>query len=146
MFLHMSVCLQGGGILACIAGGIPACPAAGFQGGWWFPSMPCRFPGPHPWGKLRGLARGVSRSTPGRGVSRPTPGRGVSRPTPRRGLQAHTRGGVCVPACTEADPPDGYCCGQFASYWNAFLLLFTYAFIILTLFWETTLNLIAMMT
>ena len=65
--------------------------------------MPCRspgggFPGPHPGGKLRGLA--------GRGVSRPTPG-----------------GGVCIQACTEADPPpvDGYCHGQYASYWNAFL-------------------------
>ena len=64
---------------------------------------------------------------------------GVSRPTPRgevdgsgRGgclqahtwgsLQAHTPGG-CVPACTEADTPqaDGYCCGRYASYWNAFL-------------------------
>ena len=21
------------------------------------------------------------------------------------------------------DPPDGYCCGQYASYWNAFLLV-----------------------
>ena len=35
-------------------------------------------PGPHPGGKLRGLAWGVSRPTPG---------------------------GVCIPACTEADPP-----------------------------------------
>ena len=28
-----------------------------------------------------------------------------------------------IPACTEADPPgrDGYCCGRYASYWNAFL-------------------------
>ena len=44
-------------------------------------------PGPHPGGKLRGLARGVSRSTPGEGVSRPTPR------------------DVCIPACTEADNP-----------------------------------------
>ena len=22
------------------------------------------------------------------------------------------------------DPPDGYCCGRYASYWNAFLLFF----------------------
>ena len=31
------------------------------------------------------------------------------------------RGGF--PACTEADPPEreGYCCGRYASYWNAFL-------------------------
>ena len=41
--------------------------------------------GPHPGGKLRGLAWGVSRPTL----------RGVSRPTPRRG----------IPACTEADTP-----------------------------------------
>ena len=26
--------------------------------GGWYPSMPCRFPGPHPGGKLRGLAWG----------------------------------------------------------------------------------------
>ena len=33
-------------------------------------------------------------------------------------------GGVGIPACTEANPPrrDGYCCGRYASYWNAFLL------------------------
>ena len=57
------------------------------------------------------------------GVSRPTP-KGVSRFTPGGGLQAHTWGGI--PACTEADPPtpaDGYCCGRYASYWNAFLLI-----------------------
>ena len=36
--------------------------------------------------------------------------------------------GLVSPACTEADTPspgrDGYCCGRYASYWNAFLLLF----------------------
>ena len=127
MFLHMSPILftGEGGIPACIAGSIPVCLAAGLEG-WWYPSMPCRFLGPHPGGKLRGLARGVSRPTPGR-VSRPTP-RGVSRPTPGGspgphlgGLQAHTWG-VCIPACTKADPPsDCYCCGLYASYWNAFL-------------------------
>ena len=60
----------------------------------WYPSMPCRFPGPHSGGRLRGLAGGVSRPTPrgevegsGWGVSRPTLGDlqahtwGVSRPT-----------------------------------------------------------------
>ena len=37
---------------------------------------------------------------------------------------------VCITACTEADTPrqnpppaDGYCCGRYASYWNAFLLI-----------------------
>ena len=84
----------------------PACLAAGLRGGWypsmpcrwypsmpcsrspgggwyssmpcrWYPSMPCsRSPSPHPVGKLRGLARGVSRPTTGTGS-----------------LQAHTWGG-----------------------------------------------------
>ena len=55
-----------------------------------YPSTPCRFPGPHPGGKLRGIWPGggeVSRpKTKGevegdlaRGVSRPTPGGGCSR-------------------------------------------------------------------
>ena len=55
----------------------------------------------------------------------------------RGGLQVHTGGGRLrglagggvwggIPACTEADTPpaDGYCCGRYASYWNAFLLQF----------------------
>ena len=51
---------------------------------------------PRPGGKLGGLAGGVSRPRPG---------------------------GGCIPACTETDPPaDGYCCGRYASYWNALLL------------------------
>ena len=46
---------------------------------------------------------------------------GVSRPTP---------GGVCIPACTEADipppppPVHGYCHERYASYWNAFLFFY----------------------
>ena len=109
-------------------------PCSRSPGRGWYPSMPCRFPGPHPRGKLRGLAggglqahtQGVSSPTP-EGVSRPTPGRvpalgGVSRPTP---------GGAClgVPAPGGSarggglwKPPNGYCCERYASYWNAFLL------------------------
>ena len=57
------------------------------------------------------------------GVSMPRPGgvqtqvQGVSRPMPR--------GGVYIPAFTEADTPpaDGYRCGRYASYWNAFLFI-----------------------
>ena len=36
-------------------------------------------------------------------------------------------GGVPAPGgsgpggCARGDPPDGYCCGRYASYWNAFL-------------------------
>ena len=49
-----------------------------------------------------------------------------------RCLSVH--GGVCLSACWDttpppgADPPprDGYCCGRYASYWNAFLLKYFY--------------------
>ena len=48
-------------------------------------------PGPHPGRKLRGLARGVSR------------------PTPRvEGSPGQHPGGVCIPACTEADTSPGW--------------------------------------
>ena len=35
------------------------------------------------------------------------------------------RGGVPAPGgeVPGGDPPDGFCCGRYASYWNAFLLL-----------------------
>ena len=82
-------------------------------------------PGPHQRGKLRGLA---GRS--------PCPHLGGLKAHTRGGLQAHTwagspgphlgespgphLGGGCIPACTESDPLDGYCYGQYASYWNAF--------------------------
>ena len=72
-----------------------------------------------PKGKLRGLAwGGLQAHTWGSGVFRPTP-RGVFRQTPGGSPGPHL--GRCIPACTEADPPDGYCCGRGASYWNAFL-------------------------
>ena len=35
-----------------------------------------------------------------------------------------------APPCTDTSPPlpaDGYCCGQYASYWNAYLLICMYA-------------------
>ena len=84
-----------------------------------YPSMPCRFRGPHPRGNLRGLARGVSRSTPREGllqahtweVSRRTPGGSPGphlggSPGPHPGGSPGPHGG-CIPACTEADPPSG---------------------------------------
>ena len=71
------------------------------------------------------LPRGVSRPRPrkclpGGGVSRPRPGgfqaQGVSRPRPGGCVSQH--------ALRQTPPPaDGYCCGRYASYWNAFLLL-----------------------
>ena len=54
----------------------------------------------------------------------------------RKGLQAHTQGGlqaqargVCVYPSMHwgrhpPPPADGYCCGRYASYWNAFLFIF----------------------
>ena len=72
----------------------------------WYPSMPCRFPGSHPGGELRGLARGVSRPTPG-GSPGHTQG----------GHQAHTQGAVSLHALRQTVRDTRY-----ASYWNAFLL------------------------
>ena len=64
--------------------------------GWgWYPSMHYRSPGPHPGEKLRGLALGVSRPTPGE-VSRPTPG---GSPGPHLGVGVGSTGphpGGCV--------------------------------------------------
>ena len=80
---------------------------------------------PTPSGEVEGSGQGgVSRSTPGGGVrvsqhalqvSRPTPrgevegsGQGgVSRPTPGGSPGPHRGGGLCIPACTEADLPCG---------------------------------------
>ena len=82
----------------------PSMPCSRFPGGW-YPSVPCRFPAPLPRGKLRGLARGVSR---------PHQGRGGTRPTPREGV---------YPSMHWGRPSlDSHCCGRYASYWNAFLL------------------------
>ena len=84
---------------------------------------------PHPRGKLRGLAWGVSRPTPrgeveGSGlgeVLRPT-SRGVSRSTPR-GVSRPTPGGYPSMHWGRHTPADGYCCGWYTSYWNAFLFV-----------------------
>ena len=68
------------------------------QWGGWCPSMPCRFPGPHPEGKLKGLAwgRGLQAHTQGGswgvwpgGSPGPHPGERVSRPTPRGDPNMH---------------------------------------------------------
>ena len=105
MFLHVSVCPRGGGIPACLAGGIPAWLAGLRERG--VVSRPTSAGG----GKLRRLARGVSRPI---------------------------RGG-CIPACTEADfPVDGYCHRRYASYWNAFLFEETFQRLLLLLYISKT--------
>ena len=68
----------------------------------WYPSMSCSRSG------------GVSRPTP-KGEVEGSGLWGVTRPTPRGGC-------VSQHALTQTPPPDGYCCGRYASYWNAFLL------------------------
>ena len=117
-------CSQGGGSL--LPGGI--CSGglqAHTQGGNWGGSGP----GPHPRGKLRRIR---SRPTPkgeieedqiqahtqggNWGGSDPGPHprgklRGIrSRPTPKGEIEGY-----------EIQPPHDYCCGQYVSYWNAFL-------------------------
>ena len=109
----------------CSQGGLQAHTQRGCWGVWWEVSRPT------PRGDVGGSGDGVSRRTPrGRlgvwpgGSPGPTPrGRlgglaeGVCRPTPWG-----VRGRGWISACTEADlPADGYCCGRYASYWNAFL-------------------------
>ena len=87
------------------------------QVGGWYPSMPCRFPGPHPRRKLRGLARGVSRPTPGGGSPGPHPGGCLL-------WGGACSRGVCSGGVYVETPHNSYCCGRYASYWNAFLLSF----------------------
>ena len=115
IFLQACVCPQGDPVPACIAGDIPACLAAGLGGrGVWYPSMSCRFPGPHP--HPRWMFRGI-----------------WSRPTAKGEVEGDLAGGGCLlwgvsvagDACSgggfRRPPCDSYCCRQYASYWNAFL-------------------------
>ena len=94
MFLHVSVCPQGGAIPVCIVGVIPACLAAGLGGGGWYPSMPCRFRGPNPRGKLRGiwLGGGFQAHTQGE-VEGDLAWGGSPGPQPRRKLRGIWPGG-----------------------------------------------------
>ena len=131
MFLHLSVILfmavshPRGGLLpregrdrgspnqgSPTQGGSPGPHKGGLQAHTWRGS-----PGPHPGGVQVPHQGDLQAHTQGCLQAHTW---GVSRPTPGGGFQAHTQEGI--PACTEADPPaDGYCCGQYASYWNAFL-------------------------
>ena len=117
----LSLCPQGGGIPACLAV-LQAHTHGGGWGVWWGGS-----PGPHPGGKLRGLARGVSRPRPrgkvegsGWGGLQPTPrgdveGSGwgvISRSTPR-GVGVSSMHWCRTPP--QPPPADGYYCGRYAS-------------------------------
>ena len=69
---------------------------------------------PRPRGRLGSLAGGYPGPHWGGGVPGPGPG-SVSRPRPGGGVSQH--------ALKQTSPVDGYCCGRYASYWNAFLLI-----------------------
>ena len=88
-------------------GAIPACLAAGLQGG----AIPACIAVGIPAYLAAGLGGGWVPSLGGMGVC-------------SQGESAH--GGVCPWGCLveTPSPRDGYCCGWYASYWNAFLLFF----------------------
>ena len=79
--------------------------------------MPCRFPGPHPRGKFTGSGPGPQPRVKLRGI--------WSRQTAKGEVEGDLARGVCsggVPALGGVETPHhGYCCGRYASYWNAFL-------------------------
>ena len=68
--LFISVCQEfcTGGVVSQQALQVVSQHALQVSGGW-YPSMPCRSPGPHPRGKLRGLTWGEGSPGPHRGVS-----------------------------------------------------------------------------
>ena len=129
MFLQVCVCPQGG-IPTCLAGGIPTCLSAGLGGG-----IPACLAGGIPACPAAGLWGVVSQH--------------ALQVVSQHALQQVSRGGACsregaclllggclllgVPApwrgaCSWGVeetpwPADGYCCGRYASYWNAFLLV-----------------------
>ena len=76
-------------------------------------------------GKLRGLGGGVSRPTPRAklrvwlGFLQAHTQGGKLRGLARRGV--YSPGGVSQHALRQTPPADGYCCGWYASYWNASL-------------------------
>ena len=92
-------------------GGIPACLAAGLQG-------VCAIPACIAGGIPACLATGLQGVVPGlRGLLQGVPAPGGSAPggsAPREVSQHVLR---------QTPPPgrDGYCCGRYASHWNAFL-------------------------
>ena len=90
--------------------------------GSWYPSMHCRFPGPHPEGKLRDLARGSPGPHTQGGSPGPHLGGGLQAHTFwGRRLQAHSQRGVSQHALSQTH--HGYSCGRCASYWNTFLFI-----------------------
>ena len=88
-------------------------------------------PGPQPRGKLRGIQSWTTTKGEVEGIrSRPTAKGEVEGDPVQDHNQGGTwggsgRGGACSRG-VETPPADGYCCGRYASYWNAFLFLFIF--------------------
>ena len=100
MFLQVCVCPRGGGYISM--------PCR------WYPSMPCsRSPG----GVLSQHALQVVSQHALHQVSKG----GVPAPSGVTSSGRSAPGGVCSPGRTPPIEADGYCCGRYASYWNAFL-------------------------
>ena len=71
-------------------------------------------------GSLGGFVQGGLQATPKGEVE------GIrSRPTAKGEVEGDQAGGTCSWG-VETPPADGYCCGRYASYWNAFLFLFIF--------------------
>ena len=88
----------------------------------------------HTQGELDGSDLGGSPGPHPEGSTGPHLGGGLQAHTWEGGLQAHTWEGVSRPTlgvCVYPSmhwgrhPPDSYCCGRYASYWNAFLFNLT---------------------
>ena len=129
MFLHVSVCPQGGEVVSQhalqVSGGV-------------YPSMPCRSPGgcipaclagfqAHTLGGAWGVWQGGSPGAhPLGGSPGPQPG---GSPDPQPGGPPGPHPGECVSqhALRQTLPADGYCCGWYAFFWNAFLFVWIIA-------------------
>ena len=93
----------------------------------WYPSMPYSRSG---WGGSRPTPKGEVEGDLVQAHSQGGKLRGIwFRPHPRGKLRGICLGGACSRGClvlgeflVETPLPDGYCCGRYASYWNAFLL------------------------
>ena len=126
MFLHVSVILftgGGGAIPACIAGGIAACIAGGIAACL---AVGGSAPGGSALGGLVGLLGGLLLG----GVCSQG---GLFQGGACSGGSAPGVGGVpdLRGVCLGVENPpgaDGYCCGRYASYWNAFLFRKIFAF------------------
>ena len=126
MFLQVSVCPQGGVVHG--PGGGVVVRVHGPRGVHGHGGGVCAWS----WGVPGAVGGGVCAWSCG-GVPHP---RGVC--VWSRGVCAWFWGGVGIPACTEAAPlpgRDGYCCGRYASYWNAFLFDLLYKLLI---GWQTS--------